>query len=366
MRFLKCKDSDLTRQQQNPSIRVATGVGGLGEVEFIKNIQFYDGYFVLHHGITTFLRLGDVSLVDLKKREIVAVGEIKSKKVAVNEIQITLLLSGPEFSRHANLGKTREISGISQVNLPREIMRKLEIQMRRIRESFSQAKQPDKESSRYMERTHFEELGSLCRKVKTHRATCQRAGDGLVLIGLKFRKSKLSSRVMLDPKVASTLQGKLAGVETAIIETMGPERADNRLILQPLHYTSDSPGSHTLPGMTPLFWWPLDIDSLKGIIFRQVSVETVFNPAHLAQKLRNAGFEVRFDPNNGRQMKVTRQLSETKTISIEKFSYFVWLIQQYLFAEDEIVSILGQLVLEIEQGVYPENSRIDLLIQQRI
>lgn len=56
------------------------GIGGLGELEFIKNVNVTQEHFVLYHGITTFLRIGDISLIDLKNLRVSAIGELKTKK----------------------------------------------------------------------------------------------------------------------------------------------------------------------------------------------------------------------------------------------------------------------------------------------
>lgn len=56
------------------------GIGGRGELEFIKQVKHIDGQLVLFHGITTFLRLGDISLIDLGTRTVTALGELKTKQ----------------------------------------------------------------------------------------------------------------------------------------------------------------------------------------------------------------------------------------------------------------------------------------------
>ena len=56
-----------------------SGIGGRGEIEFIKNNQNLDGLFVIYHGITDILRIGDFSLYEFG-RGIVGVGELKSQR----------------------------------------------------------------------------------------------------------------------------------------------------------------------------------------------------------------------------------------------------------------------------------------------
>jgi hypothetical protein len=39
------------------------GVGGIGEIAFVDKLQGFNGHLVLYHGITSFLRMGDVSFL---------------------------------------------------------------------------------------------------------------------------------------------------------------------------------------------------------------------------------------------------------------------------------------------------------------
>jgi hypothetical protein len=33
----------------------------------------------------------------------------------------------------------------------------------------------------------------------------------------------------------------------------------------------------------PLFWWPLDVEAIEAILFHDVWVFSVYNPAHLGE-----------------------------------------------------------------------------------
>src|SRR5207237_18409 len=69
------------------------GVGGIGEREFLRRFPALDGAMVLHHGITTLLRIGDVSLIDLRTLRVRAIGEIKTAKSKTDERQLSITLS---------------------------------------------------------------------------------------------------------------------------------------------------------------------------------------------------------------------------------------------------------------------------------
>jgi len=65
-------------------------VGGAGEHAFVSAVPVYDGAFILHHGITSILRIGDISLYDLKAFRVKGLGEIKASQVSKNELRLTV------------------------------------------------------------------------------------------------------------------------------------------------------------------------------------------------------------------------------------------------------------------------------------
>src|SRR5207249_3075283 len=60
--------------------RIPTGIGGRGELEFVRRTHL-PNHFLLYHGVTSFLKIGDVSFVDRRTLEVVAIGELKSQQL---------------------------------------------------------------------------------------------------------------------------------------------------------------------------------------------------------------------------------------------------------------------------------------------
>ena len=73
----------------------------MGEIQFIRHVPVVAGHLVLYHGITTFLRVGDVSLISLDgTRRVAAIGELKTRPDHEDEmLNISLLLHGPRSNR---------------------------------------------------------------------------------------------------------------------------------------------------------------------------------------------------------------------------------------------------------------------------
>jgi hypothetical protein len=76
--------------REKPQLIMPPNVGGLGERAFVEQMQGMGGMFVLYHGITSFLRLGDVSFFDPKTGRIATIGELKTRHLGENKYSITL------------------------------------------------------------------------------------------------------------------------------------------------------------------------------------------------------------------------------------------------------------------------------------
>lgn len=58
-----------------------------------------DEKLLLYHGITTFLRIGDFTLIDLKTMEISAIGELKTGRQDGENIQTQVSLVSTDAAR---------------------------------------------------------------------------------------------------------------------------------------------------------------------------------------------------------------------------------------------------------------------------
>ncbi len=80
------------RQQRQPYF--SPGVGGLGKLEFIERNRIVNGHLVLYHDITTFLTLGDVSLINMEDLSLSAVAELKTPRFAEDRLDIHVTTVG--------------------------------------------------------------------------------------------------------------------------------------------------------------------------------------------------------------------------------------------------------------------------------
>jgi hypothetical protein len=117
-----------------------------------------------------------------------------------------------------------------------------------------------------------------------------------------------------------------------------------------------------LPGMTPLFWSPIAAERLQPLLFYEAMVFTFFNPLHLVKKLRARGFDVETGPT-GFPTRVVGSIRGRKHAAqqIESFAPF---LQQHLFTEDTVVSMIEHLFDSMERANLPPDVRAVLNLNQ--
>ena len=76
--FYRDSIEELEKHYKHPDNGLfVSGIGGRGEIEFIKENPTIDGYLVVYHSITNMLRIGDFSVCSLDGK-VIGTGEIKA------------------------------------------------------------------------------------------------------------------------------------------------------------------------------------------------------------------------------------------------------------------------------------------------
>ena len=177
-------------------------IGGLGELAFIERVKVVGGHLVLYHGITTFLRVGDVSYINVKERKVAAIGELKTTKVAEGQLNIRLdaVASSEEdlsfLAEGTHHRDTKE--DFSPPPLPQKMKARLAKQVASMGDVFEFSG-----SEGSMELHHdprIEELNAFCKELKISTFAYRRIGDGLFLFGTRTAKRSLSSKLLGVPR----------------------------------------------------------------------------------------------------------------------------------------------------------------------
>lgn len=339
--------------------------GGTGEREFIDKVRVFQNHFVLYHGITTFLRLGDVSLIDTGTLETVGIGELKTRRTGPDTVEITMLALGPDRRGSRLFEQPREREEPQTTDdfftldwLSPGMKQKLKRQVDGMFASF-QPPDPDFATSMRID-SHQAELAALSNRLITSSPVFQKIGDGLLLVACLRPQRSLCSRLM----GASTIdwQKKLDRACEEVRRILDQDRVDNLLFTIPLH--NPEPDYQLTYGMIPLFWWPLNLDFVEKVLFHKVWLVGMYNPIHLFRKLGVLGFDAEYDGEH-RRYQVTKPYGEGVLV-IENFGYFVHLITHQLFTEESVVQMITHYLSTIEEPSIPANSRVQFSIIQHL
>ncbi len=353
----KLIDEHLKSQRQ---IHLPPRIGRIGERAFVERFQVFNDKLVLYHGITTFLRMDDVSFFDFAEHRITNIGEIKTEHVQGDEYLIRLafvyggkfasVVDVPEF--HTQPKPKTEIETAQDIKLARQLS------------IISKFLSGDKKQDKYKASQHgvfyFDELNRLIGDSSRKSMRTRKAGDGLLLVALRMPKSQLLSRKLLSSKkfeVGKKLDG-MAAVTSSILDQKSP---DNALVVSELGVSSKGVVGF-LRGTVPLYWWPLKFDDLKDIAFSNVIILTLYNPAHFWRRLRKKGFQLTI----GERARITtiKKPVRGRWAAIYNFDYLQSFITHYLMSEDSVIEMLERAIdisVPLEGG-----TRIDLSPQLRL
>lgn len=143
---------------------------------------------------------------------------------------------------------------------------------------------------------------------------------------------------------------------------MKASRSDNAIVIGSLVYDRNGHMPH-LPGMAHLFWWELPLEVVRAIVFHDVLVMTVFNPASLIDDLEHAGYTITGETPG--VLTVTKRNGD-RQIEVTGIDFYFRMIQQYLFSNSFILRMLAKVENDASAMDVAGGVKLDLLINQEI
>ena len=325
--------------RRQPQTNLPPGVGGIGERAFVEKLQGFNKHFVLYHGITSFLRIGDVSFINLKTARVASIGEIKTKRIAEDKYEITLgCLYGESFNFPSGaFGQKRPES---EEQMPQATKDRFRRQMDEMARAFSSSKEWEGQTpTKVTGSIYFDELDQAITKSRQSGFCYQKAGNSLLIGAIHLRERKLSGRLLSSN--IENLQEGLDAVKEHNSSIGNNSLSDNCLFLSTLGFGTDGLPI-VAPGTIPLFWWPIKRENLHDLVFGRVVILTMHNPAHFWELLRQNGFVVNV---NSRGRLVTATRTEGKRVArLENMDYFRGLSGQFLLSDESVMRLVEKMI----------------------
>ena len=317
------------------------GIGGAGEVEFIKRNQNINGFFAVYHGITSMLRIGDFSLCGIDGI-VVAVGELKTQKEE-NRLCISAYISS---KIDITLEGAAEQSGEAVNPDPMRLIKELNKQ-----DDLLKAKDAEIQASRESKGNNLE---TIIKAVES--------GDNVAV-------SDDKSTLVVTGRLQGSLVSLLTQEENDTYEL--PEKiqsAAQEIIIEDSPYNEIRYTSISLEVWgfrRPIIWWEIGSEYIKDIIWGNLWVMTAFNMAHFYTKLEAEGFSLTRISKEGEQPEfiISKQIDDRK-VNIESREMLIDLILQNLYKPSEVVDILCSMISDTKDLHKGNSVKIDLYINQ--
>src|ERR1700682_1357440 len=329
------------------------GIGGQGELEIIRNVGIFPNHILLYHGITSFLRIGDVSLLHIPTLSISGVAELKTRRLDDKTAQTTVHLIGDKRvlpSRLSHLPSPG--TGVPRPRMSAQREDQLKRQIRRIAQLVDQS-EPERRAS-IRNTTNINRLNKFIRQAGSRQLSYDKLDAGLAIVGIRLRRRQSLSTRLLPTRTANV--DKVTEPTRAIaMELADPASNSNSLIMYGL-------GLGYQAGMTPLFWSPIATDVFHALLFQEAAVWSWFNPVHLVRKLRERGFEVETG-EMGIPTRVSAARRQGKAIADNLHTY-IPLIHQHLFSESGFVDAVEGMFAAVENADLPEHAKVVMKLSQ--
>lgn len=338
--FYKNRD-ELDYHLSHPSTGLfPSNIGGKGEIEFLKHNTTIDGLYVVYHGITDMLRIGDYSLFE-STHGIVGNGEIKTRKINNNELEINT-----------------------------SIYSKLDIRMPDVTQS---ASLPDDSLRRIIN-----EFPSLLRQMKKQeRLLSLRESDYSSAIISKYEYDMVNNLSLATPisinsddsvllyAVWSKYQHLYDVLSRKETEKYPKEFSENirRIIRPKSDYNAIYYGVldlNMLPSRIPIFWWKINDSICREIYFKRVMITSFYNPALLIDKFIDHGFKV-VSFGEANEIKLAKE-TEKKKFEYDNLQLYMDLIGKGLMNTESAFEIAYEVISAVEKDEIPINSSTNINI----
>ena len=172
----------------------------------------------------------------------------------------------------------------------------------------------------------------------------RRAGQTMMVGAYRSRHRSLSRRVLSNrPPEAFQLPQEFQAEATSLLVKDSPY---NKLLLGsvPAH---DPNGTDVLLN-APIFWWMMEPEVTKKLVFGEALGVTVFNHARLVQAMLGAGFEIEEHPDGTRGFVMEK---EGRHIRLGDHQVLIPMIKDGLTGEDRVAQLFAETALALLRDV---------------
>ncbi len=330
-------------------------LGRLGEIEFIRSNKMIGDNLIIYHGTTSILRIGDISLVNLKTFKLTGIAELKTDSIDGNKLQLRIIAYGKEdrmkqtFSHFQEKKESKREDKIKNEEREARLEKQIQTMLSALK-VYSNA-QPSVTKNIY-NNSYLGQLKHLFEYVGKEKMIFSKVDDGLLFIGARLTQEKLSQRLFDNPK--NTEKSDNEKLTKHVCSILDPESDKNETMSGSIHYNKEGK-INTLMGVKPIFWSDLPVDCLKQIYFYKLALITIYNPIFFGREMNKRGFHIEFVESFNKKCLVKR-IGERQMI-MENMGYYFSLIINHLVDEATVLKIMDTISLESEN--FTDSTKIE-------
>ena len=300
------------------------------------------GLFVLYHGITTMLRIGDFSLYDTRLG-IVGVGELKTMRngdklnIAANVTsKVKLCIDG---AKHISNSKSFECN-----------IQRLQNDFPKLRNQLSMHSELMKaEGSTKSDEIYAEYEYGLLDQLQQNNSMAINSDKSLLLLAQYSQFDNLFSILSQKEDAIKPPDNFFENAQNLITNCNDLDSFIIGHIANQVNRLS-----------IPILWWNISNKLCRDIYFGKVSIITVFNPAKLLMCYVNDGFTVSMGCEF-KNIKITKEFQNNE-ISIGNFESICYLITNGLMKTNAVYESARLITKAIEAGEFEPNTSISMQI----
>lgn len=343
--FFRDNRDELEKHFEHESTGLYTGgIGGKGELEFIKGYSTIDGLYVIYHGITNMLRIGDFSLYDFY-HGIIGVGELKTLKEC-NKLHISASITSKYKLNSTATDPKDEKAFIESINELKKDFPRIERQLRE-HDKLLEDRRSDFYADLYSSYDYH-----MFNSLSPESPVSINSDNSLMILGT-WRKENSLFDILMKDEVIEDIPTEI--LHEKACSMMNPDSPYNAFFIGELQRSTNVMG-------IPLLWWHLDDVICKNIYFGKLHITTIFNPAKLLQLFSNDGFTIKTS-NKLQQYEIYKEIDGAK-ISIGNFESLCYLITNTFMKTADVYSISSNAIGSIENKKYPSNTKVEMRIRQ--
>ncbi len=310
--FYRDSIEELEKHYKHPDNGLfVSGIGGRGEIEFIKENPTIDGYLVVYHSITNMLRIGDFSVCSLDGK-VIGTGEIKSEYINDKRVLASSVYMSSKVKLKIDAEEGEEIYG----NSTKE---KIQKQLKNQDDLLLSDSGDIMKDKRKMNEQHFL-IDAACNNEK---GIAYNEEINTLIVAIK--KEEYYASENFDDILGEKIDN--------IVKKMIKDSPYNNIRMEQI-------GKEYKPYRQPIIWWNISDDIILDILFDKRAIFSVVNFATYYERLTEMGFQIEFKKN---EIVVGKKCGEY-IAKLEGFEMIEDLITHELYTQEDIAEMVSYIV----------------------